>query len=257
MLVLLATLAAAADPAPAIVTTARGTVTLVEAGARKPAPAPPFLLGPGQSLDLAAGALVVVLRQGGAWEVTGPKIVDAASLRPPEVTADASALGDLLARRTSAGTAGASRAGGIAVVRPVPGKPTTALSEVRWRCDRCGEQAIELVDLRMDETVWTGKGTERVAYAGTPLHAGSYAVKVGGHEFAFTVTRPEDGARVKDALTQASVEKLDPNARAAATAALYLQAGLYTDALTALDGATDPELVAMRVEIEGRAGLVK
>jgi hypothetical protein len=75
-MLLLIPFAVAADPAPAMVTMVRGTVTVVEGASRTPAPPPPFILAASQSLDLAAGAHVVLLRQRGAFAVDGPRQVD-------------------------------------------------------------------------------------------------------------------------------------------------------------------------------------
>lgn len=150
-MLLLYSLALAADPAPAMVTTLSGNVTLIDGKSRTPAPAPPFILGGTQSLDLAAGAHVVMLRQGGAFSVDGPRMVDPSAFKAPSSGPDR--VGDLLQKRTTLAAAGASRGEGPMITRPVPNTPTLAVTEVRWSCADCGEVEVRVVDLRSDTPV--------------------------------------------------------------------------------------------------------
>jgi hypothetical protein len=243
MSVFLVAAALAADPA-SMVTLSTGGVTVVEGKTRTPAPAAPFLLGAGQTLELAAGAHVVILRSGGAFSADGPRTVDAKSLAPAASGTDA--VGDLLSKRTSLAGAGAARAGGLAVTRPVPGAPTFALTEVRWRCEACGPQDVAVVDLREDEVVWTGNGDGKVTYAGPALKPGVYAVRVGTQEVSLRVAPSSE----RDTLL-AGITLANPADKAAAEAGALLLAGYPTDALTRLEAAGLTTLVQQTEQVAG------
>ena len=245
MLPLLLSVALAGSSQPAMVTMATGTVTLIEGKTHNPAPAAPFLLAPGQLLELAEGAHVVILRSGGAFSADGPKKVDAAALAP--VSSSPDAVGTLLARQTSLSTAGASRAAGLSLVRPVPSSTALAIGQIRWRCDACGAQPVEVRDLRADTVIWIGEGEEQLAYAGPPLAPGVYLLRVGGNDFNLRVT---PAAAVEPLLAPlASIE--DPADRAASQAGALLLAGYPTDALAILEGAGLTDLVAETERLAG------
>lgn len=232
-MLLLTLLALAADaPPPAMVTSVSGSVTVVDGKSRTPAPSPPFLLAASQSLDLAAGAHVVMLRQGGAFAVDGPRVVDPTAFKAPATGGDK--VGDLLKKRTSLAAAGAARGAGPAITRPVPNAPAVSVTEVRWACDGCGEQEVNVVDLRADSVVWTGKGTGSARLAAA-LPPGTYAVHVGGTERTFRVVpRAEADALVASINPDAIV---DPKDRAAAVAGALFLGGYATDALGTLEAA--------------------
>ncbi len=240
-------LAAEPPPAPAMVTMVRGSVTLVDGGKRSPAPAPPFILAASQSLDLAADAHVVFLRQGGAFAVDGPKQVDPSSFRSTSNAGDK--VGDLLAKRTSLAAAGAARGAGPSITRPVPNTSAMVVTEVRWTCDNCGQQAVGIVDLRTDQSVWSGHGTGSAIPSGIKLGPGTYAVTVGGTERTFRVVESTAAdavlASVGDTLTSESD-------RAAAGAGALFLAGYPTDALTMLER---NGLTGMVAEYERLAGV--
>lgn len=241
--------APAANDAPAMVTLVRGPVSLVAAGKSAPAPAAPFLLAVGQTLELGVGAHVVLLRQGGAFTVDGPKRVDPATFNAAPVAGDQ--VGALLQKRTSLASAGASRAVGLVLTRPVPRAPALALRDIRWRCDACGPQDVAVLDLRADTTVWTGTGDGSVTYGGPALAPGTYVVRVGTDEFALRVTPP---AEADGAVASAHADAVpDPADRAATVAAALLLAGYPTDALAALEAAGLSELVAGYEKLAGVA----
>lgn len=264
---LLLTTALAADPA--VVVTTRGDVQLVQGGETTEAPAPPFALTEGQSLTVADGGLVVVLYQGAANQVRGPETVALTSLRsstdvPKE---QVGVLNDLFSRELSTDKAGASRAGDLRMVRPVPGGTVLAPQTFGWRCeDACSEQPIEIYDFREDATVWTATGSGAVEYAGPDLKPGAYSLVVGGREFAFTVaarTTRESAERARAAAMAAarSLPADDP-ASIAVPATVLLQAGLPSEALWLIDQAItergeSPELLEMRSEFERRAGIAQ
>jgi hypothetical protein len=222
---------ALAEPAPAMVTLVRGPVTLVEAG-KTSTPVAPLLFTSGQVLDVGAGGHVVLLRQGGAFTIDGPRRVDLASLQAPAAQADP--VGSLLEKRTSLASAGASRGGTVKLLRPIPGAPVLELHEVRWACG-CGPQDVVVHDLRADTPLWTTNGEEGARYDGPALAPGTYLVRIGGFEQAFRVAaRTEADA----ALVAARAETVtDPADRAAITAGALLLAGYPTDALDVLEGA--------------------
>lgn len=247
LLLFLAALAADAPAPPAMVTMVRGPVVLVEGARRTPAPSPPFLLTPKQSLDVAAGGHVVLLRQGGAFAVDGPKVVDPESFR---VAATGDQVGTLLQKHTSLASAGAARGAGPSVVRPVPNSTVLAVPEIRWRCDACGPQDVTIVDLRADAVKFTGRGEGAVKLGDVALPPGTYSVTVGGSERTFRVV-PRAEADALVAATHADTIA-DPKDRAATVAATLLLAGYPTDALGTLEAAGLPEQVA---EYERLAGV--
>lgn len=230
--------ALAGDPPPAMVTSVVGTVTVVDGKTRSPAPSPPFILAATQSLDLAAGSRVVMLRQGGAFAVDGPRVVDPTAFKAPTTGGDK--VGELLQKRTSLAAAGAARAAGPSLLRPVPNAPAVEVREVRWTCDACGEQDVKLTDLRADTVVWSGKGTDRVALAG-PLSPGTYAVTVGSSERTFRVVPRAEADAIVAAVKAETVA--DPKDRAAAVAGALFLGGYATDALTTLEAAGVTDLV--------------
>lgn len=239
---------AQAAPSPAMVTLVKGPVTLVAGATRTPAPAAPFLLVAGQTLDVGAGGRVVLLQQGGAHTVEGPATVDPSHLPAQGSVADA--VGGLLDWRTSLSSAGASRGGAVTVTRPVPDAPVLTLTEVRWSCAACGPQNVILTNLYADSAGWTGRGEGRVAYDGPPLGPGTYVVTVGTRELAVRVVAP-DGADA--ALAAAHPDRIaDPQDRAAVIAGTLLLAGFPTDALRTLEAAGLTNLVT---ETERLAGL--
>ncbi len=249
MLLLLALLALGepSPGAPAMVTTVQGNVTLVEGGSRTAAPRPPFLLTTAQRLELATGARVVLLRQGGAFAVDGPRTVDPAAFTPGPA---ADPVSSALAKKTSLAVAGASRASGFSLTRPVAGAPALALHDLRWRCEGCGEQAITLSNLREGGTVWTATARDGLAYTGPILAPGAYSLAVGGREF---LVRIVDGAEAGALVEAAHLDALPEADRAAALASAYLLGGFPTDALHEADRSGDAALVA---GIEAAAGVV-
>lgn len=252
MTILLFLAALAADPAapagpPAMVTMVKGSVTLVEGKTRSPAPAPPFLLSASQSLDLAAGAHVVLLRQGGAFTVDGPRQVDPESFHSAANTSDK--VGSLLEKRTSLASAGVARGGTVALTRPIPGAPVLALGDIRWSCDHCGPQTVVLADLHADARLWSGSGEGAVRYDGAALNPGVYGLKIGDAEFSVRVAPRTEADAI---LAGAHLDTLPtPTDRAAATAGALLLGGFPTDAIAALEGGGLTDLVPDYEKIAG------
>jgi len=234
------------------------------------APPPPFLLEEGQSLTLGEGALVVVLFEGNATQVDGPASVDHTSLQPPQrvTRAGVDVLDELLARRVSTAATGASRGvGDIHLVRPVPGSTVLAPATIAWRCEGCGSQEVEIHDLLEGRSLWTGTGTGAVQYEGPALGPGAYSVVLGGRDYAFTVVEPEQRTKAERAVEAAreAAKALvaggaDPAAQVSVVASVFLQAGLPSEALYAIDQALeahpgDAALLQLRETFEARAGL--
>lgn len=254
--------------APAMVTTAKGDVKL--AGADQALQAP-FVLNDGQSLELSDGALVVLLYQGAATQVTGPTTLSHAQLEQAAASSggDASVLNELLARGTSTARAGATRAAGeLQLQRPVPGGAVLNAQTIAWTCGDCGEQSVQVYSFRDDEVVWTGAGTDQVAFGGEPLSPGPYSVTVGATEFSFTVAKKDLREQVAQSmpLVDSSVAQLkeqgvsDAAVLLSVPASVYLQAGLGTEALYLVDAALaespqDPGLLELKKTLEQRAGL--
>lgn len=226
-------LALAADPSPAMVTMLRGAVTLVNGAERTPAPPAPFILLGKQTLELSAGAHVVLLRQGGAFAVDGPRVVDPAAFKVAVNASDR--VGALLEKRTSLSSAGAARGAGPTILRPVPNTQLLSLTEVRWRCPGCGDQPVAVTNLRVDAPGWTGSGDGRAAYTGAPLAPSTYAVSVGGTERTFRVV---DRTEADALLAGLALDTMPaPEDRAAAAAGALFLAGYQTDALATLEAA--------------------
>ncbi len=227
-------LALAATPAspPAMVTMVRGPVTLVDGASRTPAPAPPFMLSGAQSLDVGAGGHVVLLRQGGAFAVDGPKLVDPESFR---VSSSTDKVGPLLEKHTSLASAGAARGAGPALLRPVPNATALDVTDVRWTCDACGPQEVKIVDLRADAVMFTGRGEGMLKLGATKLPPGTYAVTVGDTERTFRVVPRADADAVLASVHAETIP--DPADRASTVAAALLLAGYPTDALSTLEAA--------------------
>ena len=251
---------------PTLVTLADGPVTR----AGEAVPDAPFVLDAGQTLTLGEGATVIVLHDGAATRLRGPRTVDPAALEAPSVAGNPaqSALGQVLTREVSYRRAGASRGGDLSLVRPVPGGTVLGLHDVAWRCEGCGEQTVQVHDFLADKVVWTGSGEGRLGYEGPALTPGPYLVTVGGRDFSITVAPAEDQERLKLA-RQAADEAMDGlrsrgiddmASLISIPAGLYMRAGLASDALWAVDEAlrTHPDdagLRALRTRLERQAGI--
>ncbi len=256
---------------PAMVTTAKGDVHLLEGGEDKAAPAPPFLLQETAKLELRDDAEVVLLYGGIANHLVGPRKVGLADLSTgSESAADRGALEDLLSKAVVTRRAAATRGGGTRVSRPVPGTSVSSPRVIRWECDGCGEVEVQVYDFMNDKVLWTTKGTGQVDYAGPALEPGAYSVVVGGSDFPFSVPEKgqlDDVVAAREAADK-QVDKLrkagldNEAALAAVPATVYLQAGMPSEALYTIDAALavhpdDPELKALLGEFEKRAGLRK
>lgn len=262
---------AALAEAPAMVTTARGEVQLITGDTAAELPPLPVLLAPGQSLKLGDGALVVVLCGGQATKIEGPATVGLDRLRRSDSDDPAApgVLADLLSRQSSTARPAASRGGPeMTLLRPVPWTSLLSPALIRWRCEDCGQQAVQIYDFRADEVVWTGEGTGGVDYSGPALKPGAYYVVIGSRDFPFTVPPAEDQARLKEALAMieaahAGLPPGDPGAEAARIGldvGVLVAAEMPTEALYLLDGALerlpdDPDLKKLKEDVETRVGL--
>lgn len=255
----------AALAAPSLVTTTKGDVDLVAGGRQTDAPAPPFLVAEGQSLALADGAMVVVLRGGAATQHLGPATIDPAKLAAP-VAADA-AVDELLGRNASTARAGATRAGEVLVV-PVPGTRQLDLGAIRWRCAPCTDETVEIFDFADDGIVWTGRGSGSATYTGPTLAPGAWGLRVAGREYTVVIAPADEAERVRRAVAvaDAAAERLkaagttDPATLVSVPGSLLLQAGMPTEALERVDAALaahpgDAGLVALRDAWERQAGV--
>ncbi|MCB9677299.1 MAG: hypothetical protein H6737_19465 [Alphaproteobacteria bacterium] len=267
MLALLGVLCLSAHAAPAMVTTTNGDVRLVvDGGKADPAPATPFLLKDGMQLKLSAGAQAVLLYNGTAKRFVGPATATPSAVEGGKAVSGAgksgSMLDELLAVQHSQAQAGAHR-GGVQLVRPVPGGDILALKEIRWSCEACGEQTVEVVDFLEGQTVWTGKGTGAVSYAGPALTGDSYQIAVGDERFTVYVA----GESKKKMLEKATEAAHDPiaaleknNDHVGATSVLtglYAHIGLESEALYLIDAKLaekpgDKGLLAIRDGLEQR-----
>ena len=261
MLLALSQLAFAGNPA--LVTTAKGSVSLVQADAETQ-PAAPYVLAEGQALRVPEGAVAVVLFEGTAVQVTGPAKLDYSQLSGAKASAggDSDLLASLVSRGSDVRTAGATRAAGeLSLTRPLVQDKVAGLQDIAWSCADCGEQALELYSFMDDEVVWTGTGTGTAAYAGPQLSPGPYSLKVGGSEFAFKVLGPQDPALSQArSLTESVVGGLQPDQALEAEIGIYATAGFLSEALWRVDAALvqhpqDAELQALKSELEARAGL--
>lgn len=257
--------------APALVTTTRGVVELMQEGESGPAPAPPFILEDGASLTLAEDALVVILYEGSATQLHGPREVGQDDLKTREAVpaVRSSTLETLLTARTQTSRAGASRSGGsnLHLTRPIPGARVVSIPYIAWSCDTCPNTQVSLYDLRNDVEVWSGAGSGQVVYDGPTLATGAYLLALGDREHAFTVVASEESerlARLVQAASEASDELVGAGADVAAqtsiVAAVYLQSGFPSEALYTIDHALvqypeDDTLKALKASFELRAGL--
>ncbi|MEZ4317524.1 MAG: hypothetical protein R3F61_08465 [Myxococcota bacterium] len=230
---------------PAMVTTTNGEVKLVlEDGKSDAAPATPFLLKDGMQLKLLAGSQAVVLYNGTAKRLVGPATASTSTVEGGKAVSGAgksgSMLDELLSVQHSQAQAGAHR-GGVELVRPVPGGDLLSLREIRWKCEACGEQKVEVVDFLEGETVWSSKGSGSVVYAGPELTGDTYQIAVGDERF--TVYLAGEGkkkmlARAKEAAADpvAVLEaQNDPVGATSVLTGLYALIGLESEALYLVD----------------------
>ena len=251
----------------ALVTFAEGEVK-VDGGAAPPAP---FVLDGTAKLTLPEGASVVVLHEGTATRLRGPRTVGLGDLEAPSTGATAATRGALQAvmtRDVSFAKAGASRGGELTLVRPIPGSTVVAPQGFTWRCAGCGEQPVEVYAFLDDAVVWTAKGSDTLRYGGPPLAPGPYLLRVGTREFSFTVADQAHQERVKQARTAADEAMAglrsqgvdDVAVLISVPAGVYLRSGMPSEALWLVDDALvkhpeDAELKALRIGYERQAGI--
>lgn len=251
-------LIANAAASPALVSAARGDVAVV-AGDQESSLAAPYVLDEAHALRVPAGATAVVLFEGRAVQITGPALVKVGDLEGAGAVTgqDPSVLADLVTRGASAKPAGATRAGGTSLSRPVAGDKVARVQSIAWTCDDCGEQEVSLSSFMDDEPLWSAKGTSSVDYDGPALDPGPYALSIGGTEFSFRVEDPSDVDSAKAIAAGSGVE--DPVLAAMVEAGVLAQSGHWSEALWTLDTALSvhggDELEALRREVEARAGL--
>jgi len=256
--------------APAVITTARGSVKLVAEGHAAALPSTPFVLEAGQTLEVGEGAMVVILFQGTAKKVMGPDSVDLSELGGDAAASaeGVTALNSLFTRQISTKRAGASRAAGEArLLRPVPGDKLLAPTTIQWSCSECEEIEVELYDFQADEVVWKAKAKGAVTYDGPALHPGAYYLNLAGHDNLITIPPLEERTEVDLAISAvdeaAKMLEQDGGAPAdvvALSASVYLQAGMISEALYLIDGALtkhpdDADLAQLKTEYETWAGL--
>lgn len=263
---------AAAAEAPAVVTTARGDVQLLTGDAAAALPPLPVILAPGQSLQLADGAMAVVLCGGQATKFSGPETVGLDRLRRSgtEEVAASGVLSELLGRQSSTARPAASRGlgGELSLQRPVPWTSVLSLASIRWSCEGCGTQKVQVYDFRADEVVWEGAGEGAIEYPGPALKPGAYYVVLAGRDFPFTVPPAEDRTRVEgalDTLGGAGDDLKEPGLdasliRLGLEVAVLVAAEMPTEALYRIDAALlatpdDVDLLRLRTDVESQAGL--
>ena len=251
-------LLANAAAGPALVTAARGDIAVV-AGDAESQPAAPYVLDAAHALRVPAGATAVVLFEGRAVQITGPALVRVGDLEGAGAVTgqDPNVLADLVTRGASTKPVGATRAGGTALARPVAGDKVARVQSIAWTCDGCGEQEVRLSSFLDDEVVWTGAGTDAVAYDGPALEPGPYALSIGGSEFSFRV---EDPAQIEAARAAGGELPGDPILDAMVEAGVLAAGGYWSEALWTLDAAIaqhgdEADLVSLRESFEARAGL--
>lgn len=251
-------LVANAFAGPALVTAARGDISVV-AGDAESSPAAPYVLDESHALRVPAGATAVVLFEGRAVQITGPALVRIGDLEGAGAVTgqDPNVLAELVRRGSSAKPVGATRAGGTSLSRPIAGDKVARVQSIAWSCEDCGEQTVTLTSFLDDEVVWTGQGADRVAYDGPALEPGPYALSVGGSEFSFRV---EDPSQVEAAREAGGALPGDPILDAMVQSGVLAAGGYWSEALWTLDAAIEehgPEadLVSLRQSFEARAGL--
>ncbi|MFK7927147.1 MAG: hypothetical protein AB8H79_03090 [Myxococcota bacterium] len=262
--------AAMASPAlaaeTALVTLATGSVTQADGTT----PSAPFVLKSGQTITLGEGGSVVVLAEGTATRLRGPRTVSMTDLHAPSVgtqgQTSGAALTQVLSRDVSFAKAGASRGGALTLTRPIAGGQVQHFAGVSWRCEDCGPQTVSLTPLMADDPIWTTQATDTAAYDGASLAPGPYLVRVGDEEFAMTIATQGQSKGVKTAvqhgLSLLGDSEDDVALKPSVVAGIYWSAGLTADALWTLDAAAaahpeSTEIVELRRAYEQRLGLVK
>ena len=257
----------ASPAAPVLVTATVGEVQLLAAdGSPQPTPAIPFLFTSQTVLQLANQSQVVLLDGAQIVVENGPRTLRA---KTPPATGGASiepALEDILGRAPASRRVGAARSSdGLVLMRPVPDIPLLALQTIRWRCDDCGAQQVDLIRVDTFTTLWTSTATGAVRYDGPTLTPGDYMVLVDGTYHAFSVAPDTTRSLLTTALQSIKASSDDSDnalGTVAATAAVYAQSGLSTEALYALDGAlkASPKsapIQALRLQYERQLGLIE
>jgi len=268
---LLSLLPAVALAGPALVTSASGQVEVITAGKAAAASSPPFAVQGDQVLRLAEGASVLILNQGSAQQLKGPAEVKVSSLASAGAAKGSaqSALSSLLQKDASTARVGGTR--GVAdkyLLRPVESSPLLKLRSIQWPATGTSTMVAVLEMMTNDEVVWSGTGDGEVSYDGEPLPPGEYAVYVEGKYHPFTVASAAEQAASVEALAEvshyaAALEKSgfsDQAALLSLPVAVYLQAGMPTEALYLVDAALkkqpgDPGLLELRSAIENKVGI--
>ncbi|MED5374045.1 MAG: hypothetical protein VX899_23710 [Myxococcota bacterium] len=261
---LICLVAAATAASPGLVTTARGDVTL-----NGEPVSVPLVLAEGQTLDLGAGAEVVVLYQGAASQHQGPSTLTVSELQGASASTgeQVATLDSVLSRETSTARTGATRAAAeLQLLRPVVGDEVFALQSIQWRCAEtaqgqpCPEIPVEVYSFMDDAVLWTAAGAGSVDYAGPELPPGPYTVRLSGVDFAFKVASAGEKEQVQSAVQTASQagSALSQVDQLSLVVGLYAQSGHLSEALWALESGMKaqqaPELDALQATLETQAG---
>ncbi|MBM76447.1 MAG: hypothetical protein CMK59_13660 [Proteobacteria bacterium] len=246
-----------AQASSVLVTRTTEGVMVQGAGGSEPAPEGAFPLLAGQSLVIPSEATAVVLSSGRAEKLVGPT-----SFVPRDQALGGDqndALFSVLKRQSSIEQVDTGKKEkGFVLLRPIGQTSVATLSHFRWECQGCEEQKIELVELASSQTVWSGTGRLQIDYNGSALDGGEYAIKSGAQFIPFTIISEEDAAQVHAAAQRAKQlgKDLKTVDRLAVEAAVWIHAGMPSDALYLIDNALrefpgEKELLQLQQEYEG------
>ena len=222
-------------------------VQVKDSSGTRDAPAGAFPLLDGQSLIIPQNGIAVILSNGNAEQIVGPKTFSTDStIGSGDVATNQDALANVLSRQSSTNSVGATRGGGnFTLLRPIEGTSLVTLSKIQWKCDSCEKKDIEVINLLTFDSLWSGSGSLQMKYEGDPLMAGDYAIKVDDNYLAFKIVDPTESAVITEAAIQAKrlASDLSMVDQVAVEAAIWSHAGMPTEALYVVDQAllTQPQ----------------
>ena len=221
-----------------LITRTSGNVFVKENSEKKNVPSTVFALFEHQTLVLEEGSFAILLRNGVAQQVTGPKKISPNDWKEKAVsTQKNNSLSRLLSKKSSIRNIGASRSlDGFQLQRPLSSGTLIEAKEVRWYCHDCDVQEVQILSVDED-LIWSGAGKFSVQYDDEPLPPGPYLLDIGGLRTGFQIADAEQQNLLRESLRELhdQIEHMPLLDRVSLYVAVLEQAGMPSEVLYALD----------------------
>ena len=248
-----------ASAKPLLITRHTDGVQLKSASAVKSVGASPAVLQDGQALIIPEGGFVILLSEGRALKISGPKTITTSdeALRgvAPESASGSSALGRVLGRQSSELGIAATRSLRRARIKhPIRSSDIAQLSMIVIECNECSGEMVyvtQQADARgQEKIIWHDLFKPQLTYSGPMLPPGEYLIKIAKQTHPFRVASADRVANARLAI-EASLrlaQSLSVADRASIRSAIWHQSRMPSEAFVVLSRAVheDPDNQALR-----------